>query len=290
MTPVFPPGSFLYSGPRAWQRAPRALVAPVIARYSVDWKTVLQRRLAKCSGEVAARFGIGFTPPGWDNLATTFGKDKSGRQALLETGLAIERNDGSGIYDRFRDRIQFPIHDRRGRTVGFGGRVLGDDTPKYLNSPESVVFHKGSELYGLYEAKHALRQIDRIMVVEGYMDVVALAQNGIDYAVASLGTATTSDQIQKILRTCHEIVFCYDGDNAGKKAAWRALENSLPLLRDGHVFRFLFLPEGEDNPFLDDPWYVGDRQAKLESPRRAKALGQATDCRTNEHQSRRQQQ
>ena len=198
------------------------------------------------TGDVAARFGIGFAPPGWDNLAGAFGKDRAGRQALLETGLAIERNDGSGIYDRFRDRIQFPIHDRRGRTIGFGGRVLGDDTPKYLNSPESVVFHKGSELYGLYEARKAMRQLDRILVVEGYMDVVALAQFDINYAVATLGTATTPEHLERIFRVVPEVIFCFDGDRAGRAAAWRALENTLPVLRDGREARFLFLPEGED--------------------------------------------
>mgnify|MGYP001827266559 FL=1 len=198
------------------------------------------------TGEVAARFGIGFAPPGWDNLVSEFGRDKAGRQAVLETGLAIERNDGSGIYDRFRDRIQFPIHDRRGRTIGFGGRVLGDDTPKYLNSPESVVFHKGSELYGLFEARKAMRQLDRILVVEGYMDVVALAQFDINYAVATLGTATTPEHLERIFRVVPEVIFCFDGDRAGRAAAWRALENTLPVLRDGREARFLFLPEGED--------------------------------------------
>jgi DNA primase len=198
------------------------------------------------TGDVAARFGIGFAPPGWDNLVSTFGQDRAGRQALLETGLAIERNDGSGIYDRFRDRIQFPIHDRRGRTIGFGGRVLGDDTPKYLNSPESVVFHKGSELYGLYEARKAMRKLERILVVEGYMDVVALAQFDINYAVATLGTATTPEHLERIFRVVPEVIFCFDGDRAGRAAAWRALENTLPVLRDGREARFLFLPEGED--------------------------------------------
>jgi DNA primase len=196
------------------------------------------------SGEIARRFGIGYAPDAWDTLLKT-ATSKEAIDRLKKTGMIITSDKGK-TYDRFRDRIMFPITDQRGHVIGFGGRIIDNGEPKYLNSPENSVFHKGYELYGLYEAKQALRQIDRIMVVEGYMDVVALAQNGIDYAVASLGTATTSDQIQKILRTSHEIVFCYDGDNAGKKAAWRALENSLPLLRDGHVFRFLFLPEGED--------------------------------------------
>jgi DNA primase len=197
------------------------------------------------TGDVAARFDIGFAPPGWDNLAKALGRDTSSRAALLQTGLLIERN-GSGAYDRFRDRIQFPIRDRRGRTVGFGGRVLGDDTPKYLNSPESLIFHKSRELYGLYEARKALRHLERILVVEGYMDVVALAQFGIDYAVATLGTATTPDHLERLYRTVPEVVFCFDGDRAGRAAAWRALEIALPVLIDGREARFLFLPEGED--------------------------------------------
>jgi DNA primase len=198
------------------------------------------------SGEIAARFEIGFAPPGWDHLARALGGDAATRAALLETGLLIERPDGSGVYDRFRDRIQFPIRDRRGRTIGFGGRVLGDDTPKYLNSPESAIFHKGRELYGLYEARKALRHLERILVVEGYMDVVALAQFGINYAVATLGTSTTPDHLERLYRTVPEVVFCFDGDRAGRAAAWRALENTLPVLTDGREARFLFLPEGED--------------------------------------------
>jgi DNA primase len=198
------------------------------------------------SGEVVARFGIGFAPPGWDNLLNALGQQQTTRRQLLETGLVIERTDGSGVYDRFRDRIQFPIHDRRGRTAGFGGRVLGEDTPKYLNSPESTVFHKGQELYGLFEARKAVRNLRRILVVEGYMDVVALAQFEINYAVATLGTATTAEHLERIFRTVPEVVFCFDGDRAGREAAWRALENTLPVLRDGREARFLFLPEGED--------------------------------------------
>jgi DNA primase len=198
------------------------------------------------TGDIAARFDIGFAPPGWDNLSRALGGDAASRAALLECGLLIERPEGSGVYDRFRDRIQFPIRDRRGRTVGFGGRVLGDDTPKYLNSPESSIFHKGRELYGLYEARKTVRHLERILVVEGYMDVVALAQFGINYVVATLGTATTSDHLERLYRTVPEVVFCFDGDRAGRAAAWRALENALPVLTDGREARFLFLPEGED--------------------------------------------
>ena len=197
------------------------------------------------SGEIAKQFKIGYAPDGWDFLISHLGKSKDHLLALSKTGLIVNK-DNNKTYDRFRDRIIFPITDQRGRIIGFGGRILDQGEPKYLNSPENAVFHKGFELYGLYETKQALRKIDRIIVVEGYMDVVALAQHGINYAVASLGTATTTEQIQKTFRTTHEIIFCYDGDNAGKKAAWRALENTLSVIRDGMVAKFLFLPEKED--------------------------------------------
>ena len=191
------------------------------------------------SGEIAKRFKIGYAPDGWNFLGGKLGTNNENLNSLLKTGLVVSKeNDKS--YDRLRDRIIFPITDQRGRIIGFGGRVLDKGEPKYLNSPENAVFHKGYELYGLYETKQALRKIDRIIVVEGYMDVVALAQNDINYAVASLGTATTTEQIQKTFRTTHEIVFCYDGDNAGKKAAWRALENTLSVIRDGMIAKFLF--------------------------------------------------
>jgi len=198
------------------------------------------------TGEVAARFHIGYAPPGWDNLATGLEADSATQQQLLDLGLTIRRNDSKGAYDRFRDRVMFPIHDRRGRTIGFGGRVLDDSTPKYMNSPESAVFHKGRELYGLYEARKAVRKLERMLVVEGYMDVVALAQFDINYAVATLGTATTHEHLERLYRTVPEVVFCFDGDRAGREAAWRALENALPVLADGREARFLFLPEGED--------------------------------------------
>jgi DNA primase len=197
------------------------------------------------SGEIAKQFKIGYAPDGWNFLGDKLGTSNEKLASLVKTGLVINKeNDKS--YDRFRDRIIFPITDQRGRIIGFGGRILDKGEPKYLNSPENSVFHKGYELYGLYETKQALRQINRIIVVEGYMDVVALAQSGINYAVASLGTATTTEQIQKTFRTTHKIIFCYDGDNAGKKAAWRALENTLPVIRDGMIAKFLFLPEKED--------------------------------------------
>lgn len=198
------------------------------------------------TGEIAGRFNIGFAPPGWENLAEALGSDAATRKLLQELGLTVQREGSEGTYDRFRDRIMFPIHDRRGRTVGFGGRVLDDATPKYMNSPESPVFHKGQELYGLYEARKAVRRLERILVVEGYMDVAALAQFGINYTVATLGTSTTREHLERLYRTVPEVVFCFDGDRAGRDAAWRALENALPVLRDGREARFLFLPEGED--------------------------------------------
>ncbi|MFV2003673.1 MAG: DNA primase [Gammaproteobacteria bacterium] len=197
------------------------------------------------SGEIAKQFKIGYAPDGWNFLSDKLGTSNEKLASLVKTGLVVNKENDK-TYDRFRDRIIFPITDQRGRIIGFGGRILDKGEPKYLNSPENSVFHKGYELYGLYETKQALRQIDRIIVVEGYMDVVALAQNGINYAVASLGTATTTEQIQKTFRTTHEIIFCYDGDNAGKKAAWRALENTLSVIRDGMIAKFLFLPEKED--------------------------------------------
>lgn len=210
---------------------------------SVRARQYLQQR--SVAGATARDFRIGYAPDAWDGLLREFGADEERRRQLLETGLITRRDDGRE-YDRFRDRIIFPIRDPRGRTVGFGGRVLDQGEPKYLNSPETVLFHKGKELYGLYEARRSLRQIERLVVVEGYMDVVALAQHGIRYAVATLGTATTTDHLKRLFRVCGEIIFCFDGDEAGRKAAWRALENALGELREGRQIRFLFLPDGED--------------------------------------------
>ncbi len=195
------------------------------------------------SGEIAKDFGIGYAPPGWDNLFTALGRENE--KDLLRAGLLAEK-EGGKRYDRFRDRIMFPIRDRRGRVIAFGGRVLGDDKPKYLNSPETPVFHKGRELYGLYEARQALRELPRLLVVEGYMDVVALAQFGVRYAVATLGTAVTPEHLEQLFRHTDEVVFCFDGDRAGRDAAWRGLENALPLMSDGRSLRFMFMPEGED--------------------------------------------
>ncbi|MEJ2347358.1 MAG: DNA primase [Gammaproteobacteria bacterium] len=197
------------------------------------------------SGQVAAEFGIGYAPPGWDNLASVLGADAASRGLLARAGLIAEKT-GGGAYDRFRDRIMFPIRDRRGRVIAFGGRILDGDGPKYLNSPETPIFHKGRELYGLFEARKALRKLERLLVVEGYMDVVALAQHDIRCAVATLGTATTAEHLEVLYRLVPEVTFCFDGDRAGREAAWRALENALPVLRDGRQALFLFLPEGED--------------------------------------------
>jgi DNA primase len=197
------------------------------------------------SGQIAQDFGIGYAPPGWDNLLGAMGRGEDKRHLLQLAGLVIARS-GGGLYDRFRDRVMFPIRDRRGRVIAFGGRVLGDETPKYLNSPESPVFHKGRELYGLFEARKAERQLDRLLVVEGYMDVVALAQYGMRNVVATLGTATTVEHLERLYRVVPEVVFCFDGDRAGRAAARRALEQALPIMREGRQARFLFLPEGDD--------------------------------------------
>ncbi|SDO36264.1 DNA primase [Pseudomonas jinjuensis] len=198
------------------------------------------------TGQIARDFGLGFAPPGWDNLLKHLGGDNLQLKTMLDAGLLVENPDSGKRYDRFRDRVIFPIRDSRGRVIAFGGRVLGDDKPKYLNSPETPVFHKGQELYGLFEARKNNRDLDEIMVVEGYMDVIALAQQGIRNAVATLGTATSEEHIKRLFRLVPNILFCFDGDQAGRNAAWRALESALPNLQDGRKVRFLFLPEGED--------------------------------------------
>ena len=198
------------------------------------------------TGDIAQRYGLGYAPPGFDNLMTGLSLDQQGIEQALLAGLLVRRDDNQRTYDKFRDRIMFPIRDSRGRTIGFGGRVLGDAKPKYLNSPETPVFHKGQELYGLWEWRQSKEKHTRLFVVEGYMDVIALAQNGIDNSVATLGTATTEEHAVKLFRQVDEVVFCFDGDNAGRRAAWRALESTLPALEDGKQARFLFLPDGED--------------------------------------------
>ncbi|SNR62975.1 DNA primase [Methylobacillus rhizosphaerae] len=197
------------------------------------------------SGQIAARFQVGYAPAGWQNLETIF---PDYRHEVLQTaGLVIDNEQGRR-YDRFRDRIMFPIHDQKGQVIGFGGRVLesADAGAKYLNSPETPLFQKGQELYGLFLARRAIREAGRALVVEGYMDVVALAQYGIEYAVAALGTATTPVHITKLMRQTDDIVFCFDGDAAGRNAAWRAAMNALPALKDGLRLGFLFLPTEHD--------------------------------------------
>ncbi|HSG62950.1 MAG TPA: DNA primase [Pseudomonadales bacterium] len=197
------------------------------------------------SPEIAQQFGIGFAPDAWDKVLNHLFKDQSDKAMMMDSGLIVE-NDKGRIYDRFRNRLMFPIRDNRGRCIGFGGRVFGDEKPKYLNSPETPIFHKGKELYGLYEARQALRDLPRLVIVEGYMDVVSLAQHGIRYAVATLGTASSAEHLELAFRHTSEVVFCFDGDEAGRKAARRAFDNALPTIKDGRQIRFLFLPDGED--------------------------------------------
>ena len=198
------------------------------------------------TGKIAQMFGIGYAPQGWDNLIKAMGDSEQKLGLLDQSGMIVVKPEEKKQYDRFRHRIMFPIRDQRGRTIGFGGRVLDDSTPKYLNSPETPIFHKGRELYGLYEARQTLKDIPYLLMVEGYMDVIALAQFGIHNAVATLGTALTDNHLKKLFRYTSEIVFCFDGDSAGRRAAARSLEISLPEMRDGVSAKFLFLPEGED--------------------------------------------
>ena len=218
--------------------------------------------------KTASDFVLGYAPDAWDALLKRFGTQEDERRRLFQVGLIVERSTGgerphgdertstdersnsapraAGFYDRFRDRLMFPIRDSRGRVIGFGGRIIDQGEPKYLNSPESPLFHKGRELYGLYEARQARRDFKRLLIVEGYMDVVRLHQAGITYAVATLGTATTQEHLSKLFKMTSEVVFCFDGDGAGRRAAWRAMENALAMAHDGHEFRFMFLPEGHD--------------------------------------------
>ncbi|MGL9760020.1 MAG: DNA primase [Symbiopectobacterium sp.] len=197
------------------------------------------------SAEMIRYFAIGFAPAGWDNVLKRFCRHDEDRETLSDAGMLVKNEQGR-TYDRFRERVMFPIRDKRGRVIAFGGRMLGDGLPKYLNSPETEIFHKGRQLYGLYEAQQNHMELKRLLMVEGYMDVVAMAQFGIDYAVASLGTVTTADCIQMMFRVTDQVIFCYDGDRAGRDAAWRTLETVLPYLNDGRQLRFMFLPDGED--------------------------------------------
>ena len=195
------------------------------------------------SGTVAQKFGIGYAPDGWQNLAAVF--DDYSILGLQQAGLVLRSEQGR-LYDRFRDRVMFPIMNPKGEIIAFGGRVLDEGEPKYLNSPETPLFEKGREVFGLPQARQSLRDRNLAVVVEGYMDVVALAQHGIGNVVATLGTATTATHVQKLLRQVDRIVFCFDGDSAGRKAAWRALENSLEALPEQKTIGFVFLPETDD--------------------------------------------
>ena len=195
------------------------------------------------SGEIAQRFGIGYAPDNWQGLEAAF--DDYSRPELQQAGLVI-RNEQGRLYDRFRDRVMFPIINQKGEVIAFGGRVIGEGEPKYLNSPETPLFEKGRELFGLPQARQALRETNTAIVVEGYMDVVALAQHGVGNAVATLGTATTATHVQKLLRQVDRIVYCFDGDSAGRKAAWRALENSLEALPAQKSIGFVFLSAQDD--------------------------------------------
>ena len=207
-------------------------------------RAYIQRR--DIDADIVERYAIGYAPDGYAGLKDALGTDAR-RMGLLERAGLFSKNDKGHVYDKFRDRLMFPIHDRRGRVIAFGGRVLDPaNTPKYLNSPETVLFHKGRELYGLWQSKQANPKLERLVVVEGYMDVVALAQFGVTQAVATLGTATTSDHAELLFRNAPDVFFCFDGDRAGRAAAWKALESVLPRMKDGRQAFFLFLPDGED--------------------------------------------
>ena len=212
----------------------------------INAKAIQYLKKRGIDGKTAKKYKIGYAEKGWSNILDTFGSSDSDIKSLLKLGLIIKKENNKGYYDRFRDRIIFPIRDNRGRFIGFGGRIFEGDQPKYLNSPETPIFHKGRELYGLYECQKSMRVIEKVIVVEGYMDVIGLSQNGVEYSVASMGTATTDDHFTRLFRLSDTICFCFDGDQAGYLAAWRALENSLSHLKDGRQIKFVFLPDGED--------------------------------------------
>ncbi|WP_127959178.1 DNA primase [Serratia microhaemolytica] len=243
------------SGPTQMERHQRQSLYQLMGQLSEFYQQSLQQSHGQqarnylsqrgLSEEIIRHFAIGFAPAGWDNALKRFGRAAGGLAALNDAGMLVTNEQGRS-YDRFRERVMFPIRDKRGRVIAFGGRVLGEGMPKYLNSPETEIFHKGRQLYGLYEAQQQQSNPQRLLVVEGYMDVVALAQYGIDYAVASLGTSTTAEHVQLLFRVTDNVICCYDGDRAGREAAWRALETALPYLNDGRQLRFMFLPDGED--------------------------------------------
>lgn len=234
------------------QRQRRASLEQLLAQAAQFYKQQLKQsspaiaylKQRGLTGQIAAQFGLGFAPEDRQSLKTVV--DDYEDERLVESGLVIAADEQSSRRDRFRGRVMFPIRNQRGIIIGFGARIIGKGEPKYLNSPETPLFEKGHELYGLYEARQEIRARNSVLVVEGYMDVVALAQYGIGYAVAALGTATTAEHIKKLLRHADDVYFCFDGDNAGRKAAWRALENSLPMLQDGKALHFLFLPAEHD--------------------------------------------
>jgi DNA primase len=247
--------------------------AALFYRQALGGEAKAREYLAKrgLTQDIIQRFGIGYAPARWDALLDRYGATDDERQVLLRAGLVIERQAEAGrahtpgYYDRFRDRVMFPIRDTRGRAIGFGGRVLDASEPKYLNSPETELFHKGRELYGLFECRQATRSLQRLLVVEGYMDVVSLHQAGITYAVATLGTATTPEHLQRVFRLVGEVVFCFDGDRAGRAAAWRALENAVGEVKQGRQVRFLFLPEGHDPDTLVQEEGAAAFEARLAS-------------------------
>src|SRR5579863_7294899 len=243
------------SAPRRPDEALYDMMARVASFYTEmlgrDERGLAYARRRGLSPEIIEKFSIGYAPNGWNEVLRRFGGSEEARRTLAELGLIVERDpargrEGERHYDRFRDRLMFPIRDARGRTLAFGGRVLEQGEPKYLNSPETVLFHKGRELYALYEARRSRSSLKRLLVVEGYMDAVLLHQFGIDYAVATLGTATTAEHLRRIFQLVNEVVFAFDGDRAGRAAAWRALQNTLPEIRPGREVRFLFLPDGHD--------------------------------------------
>lgn len=239
-----------------------ALVADFYAEQlrGADGKKAIEYLNARgVSGEVVRTFSLGYAPQAWDALISRFD-----RNALIDVGMLVVRDDGK-VYDRFRGRLMFPIRDKRKRVVGFGGRVLDDSLPKYLNSPETPVFSKSKELYGLCELLERKSRPDRILVVEGYMDVIALAQYGIDNAVATLGTATSKTQVDLLFRFASELVFCFDGDNAGRQAAWKGVDAALPCLRDGRQIKVMLLPQGEDPDSLVRAVGVEGVQERIES-------------------------
>jgi DNA primase len=239
------------ANPASGERAALAELLEAVSRYyqqqrrrSPEARAYTQRR--GLSEATLDRFGIGFAPPGWSGVLDAFRRHPLGIEGLDAAGLLATSQSSGRRFDRFRNRLMFPIRDRRGRIVGFGGRALGDDTPKYLNSPETALFRKRQELYGLYEARQSGARLERVIVVEGYMDVVSLAQHGLTNAVAALGTALAQEQADRLLRTAPEVIVCFDGDPAGREAAWRALDAILPVIRDDRTVRFWFLPEHDD--------------------------------------------